>query len=697
MQSAPTATLALYSFIVSCALRCAVGSAETPSLPEGFAATTVAEGIDAATALSIAPDGRVFIAEQTGAVRIVADGKLLAEPAINLNERLDTWWERGLLGLTLHPDFPRTPHIFLVYVAAEPHSHHVVSRFTVVGNSIDLDSEKVLLEAGDQAEFKSKVRGGHQGGPITFGGDGMLYIGLGELVANKPSQSLDTLYGKILRIHPDGRIPEDNPFASELQGNLRAIFATGIRNPFGLGVDPDDGTLYETEVGAAKFEEINVIEAGKNYGWPKAEGPSENKDFTNPIHAYPPAIGRSVCGAMIYPRGGSFPDEWHGRLFFVDWASHWIQALDPANPEDLIPFATDFAAPVGIAAAPDGSVYVLNRNTRWRDGKKFQSNSGSLVHIRYLGDKAPPAPPSPHPKLLSGHDAFDDLTALIPADGFFPLSLNAPVRRPGVTVRRWIRIPDETRITTSFQERWIFPQGSTVVEHFDTDTIPPLRHETHIHIANGDEANSWCSAAYRWAPEKNDDATLVEHSAIVALPGSGELRWLSPGPDAHLDPDLAIVGYLLPLNSRQLHHGDQLESWVQRGWIDTPQGSDRFAKWPRLAPLDDESASLEHRIRSYLDANCAVCHRPGGPSRGFFDARYTTPLAKQKILNGPLMAGDLGIPDSRVVVPGQPEKSALYLRCRSKDNLRMPPVAVNDLPLPVLPLLEQWIKELPAE
>lgn len=361
-------------------------AAAVPTVPPGFKATTLVDGINAATALVVAPDGRVFYAEQTGAIRVVKVGNLLSTPAIDLSAKLDTWWERGLIGLTLHPDFPRTPYLYAVYVAKEPYTHHVVSRFTVVGDLLDPAREMVLLRGDDQSKLGGFQPAGHQGGPITFGQDGLLYIGLGEQTAGEPSQSLKTLLGKILRIRQDGSIPKDNPFYTQTAGKYRSIYAIGIRNPFGLTVDPSSGRLLEADVGGSAFEEVNDIVAGANYGWPKAEGLSDNEAFKNPLHAYPPAIGRSIWGAMVYPSAGNFPDEWHGKLFIADWAIHWLRAIDLEEPSKLIPFGEGFSAPVGIAVAPEGSVYVLNSNTRWRDGKVFKDNTGSLVQIRYVGE-----------------------------------------------------------------------------------------------------------------------------------------------------------------------------------------------------------------------------------------------------------------------------------------------------------------------
>ncbi|MGK0187469.1 MAG: hypothetical protein ACI9R3_003257 [Verrucomicrobiales bacterium] len=148
------------------------------------------------------------------------------------------------------------------------------------------------------------------------------------------------------------------------------------------------------------------------------------------------------------------------------------------------------------------------------------------------------------------------------------------------------------------------------------------------------------------------------------------------------------MGFVLQLNARQLFCGDQLDQWQRRGWLD------KIDDTPKLARLADSSVALESRVRSYLDSNCASCHRPGGPSRGFFDARFTTALADQKLLHGSLMAGDLGIESAKVIVPGSPDKSILYQRMVRHDAFRMPPVAVNATPSPVLPLMKQWIAEM---
>jgi glucose/arabinose dehydrogenase len=360
-------------------------------VPPGFGVETLATGLNAATALAPAPDGRIFLADQTGPVLVWKNGAVLPAPALDLTRRVDTHWERGLIGLAFHPDFPRTPHLFVLYVAKAPYPHHVLSRFTVTGDTIDPASERILLEGEDQKKFPGPQIGGHQGGPLRFGPDGKLYVSLGEQTAGAPAQSPAHLQGKILRLNADGSIPEDNPFYGQTTGKYRAIWALGLRNTFGLAFQPETGRLFGTDVGQTGWEEVNEIVRGANYGWPEAEGFSTNPDFKNPLHAYPPAIGRSVVGAAFAPRApsGQFavPEPWRGKFFFADWAANWIKVLDPENPADVVTFARGLAGPVALEFAPDGSLLVLNRSTIWRDGKKWTPNSGSLLRIRHRSDE----------------------------------------------------------------------------------------------------------------------------------------------------------------------------------------------------------------------------------------------------------------------------------------------------------------------
>jgi uncharacterized repeat protein (TIGR03806 family) len=376
----------LFLLPLSAALLLAAQPAPPPpdgiDLPAGFSDTVIVTGLTGATAMEIAPDGRIFVCEQTGALRVIKNDKLLPEPFVMLP--VDSYWERGLIGVALDPNFDKTQFVYLCYVAAKPYPHHRVSRFTARGDVAVPDSEVILLQGDDQRKLGGSIPAGHQGGAIHFGKDGKLFIAIGEQTAGAPAQRLDTFQGKMLRINSDGSIPEDNPFYKTAKGKYRAIWATGLRNPFAFAVQPGTGRIYINDVGDARWEEINDGVAGANYGWPESEGYTINPKHRTPIHAYDHSVGRSITGGVFYnPPERQFPAEYVGKYFFADYMDNWIRVLDPNDPKNVRVFATGLAAPVDLKIGPDGSLYCLNRHA-WVKDDKFAPNTGSLVRITYM-------------------------------------------------------------------------------------------------------------------------------------------------------------------------------------------------------------------------------------------------------------------------------------------------------------------------
>ncbi len=347
------------------------------TLPEGFQVEIVATGLTGATALETLSDGRVLICEQTGALRVVKEGKLLPEPVLTV--AVDSYWERGLIGVTVDPGFPRSPFVYVCYVAKTPYPHHRISRFLMRGDVADPASEMVLLEGDDQTKLGGHVPAGHQGGGLHFGTDGKLYVGIGEQTAGKPAQDLGTFQGKLLRINPDGSIPSDNPFFEQAKGKYRAIWALGLRNPFTFAICRTNGDMCINDIGGNKFEEINRGVAGGNYGWPFREGPTNESRFVGPIYSYPHA---SICGADFVPENSPWPAKYHGRYVFAEYIHGWIKMLDLNDPANAETFASGLRNVVDLRFAPDGSLYVLLRNAWVIDGK-FQPGTGSLLRIQW--------------------------------------------------------------------------------------------------------------------------------------------------------------------------------------------------------------------------------------------------------------------------------------------------------------------------
>jgi putative heme-binding domain-containing protein len=355
------------------------GSTGPLTLPAGFKAEVIASGLSGVTALEIARDGRIFVCEQAGSLRVIKDGRLLPEPFVKLP--VDATWERGLIGVTIAPDFPKTPHVFVCYVAATPYPHHVVSRFTASGDVAEPGSEKILLEGDDQTKLGGSVPAGHQGGAIHFGKDGKLYIAIGDQTAGTPAQDLNSLLGRLLRINPDGSIPDDNPFASRAKGKYHATWALGLRNPFTFAVQPETGRIFINDVGGLA-EEINEGFPGANYGWPTVEhGPTTDARFRGPIHHYPTAC---ITGGAFAPTDLHWPKQYRGQYFFGDFNHGWIKTIDPDKPAVAKSFASGLRRPVDLRFGTDGDLYVLVRDA-WVIDRLFKGGTGALIRIAHTG------------------------------------------------------------------------------------------------------------------------------------------------------------------------------------------------------------------------------------------------------------------------------------------------------------------------
>ncbi len=328
------------------------------TLPAGFAESAFASGLDAPTAMEFAPDGRLFVAEQDGELRVVADGQLLPTPFVSLD--VDSRGERGLLGVAFDPQFSTNHYVYVYYTVPGATAHNRVSRFTAQGNVAAPGSEVPILDLDPLTTATN-----HNGGAIHFGPDGKLYVAVGENARAQLAQSLDSRLGKILRINPDGSIPQDNPFASTATGANRAIWALGLRNPFTFDFQAGTGRMLINDVGERTWEEIDAGAPGANFGWPTTEGPTDDPRFAAPVFAYSHASEPDVCaitGGVFYdPTTAQFPAEMVGDYFFADLCGGWIRRFDPASGA-----TSDFAADlptsvVDLKVDPSGNLYYLAR------------------------------------------------------------------------------------------------------------------------------------------------------------------------------------------------------------------------------------------------------------------------------------------------------------------------------------------------
>lgn len=361
---------------VGSALFPAGSTAGTIDLPAGFNEVLVASDIESPTAMAFAPDGRLFVCQQNGQLRVVKDGALLSLPFLSVPT--DPTGERGLLGVAFDPGFTTNGFVYVYYTVPSSPPHNRVSRFTAAGDFAAPGSELVVLDLDEL----SVTSANHNGGALRFGTDGKLYIAVGDNARSFKAQALDNLLGKMLRINPDGTIPADNPYYGTAAGVNRAIWAIGLRNPFTFAVQPGTGRMFINDVGEISWEEINEGMPGANFGWPDFEGRDNTGTSDNPLLAYGHGVGEdegcAITGGTFYnPATPQFPSAYVGKYFFADFCGGWIHVIDPEDPEVVEDFAHGVAAPVGLEVGPDGALYFLSRS----GGKLFKIQASSSPGI----------------------------------------------------------------------------------------------------------------------------------------------------------------------------------------------------------------------------------------------------------------------------------------------------------------------------
>jgi glucose/arabinose dehydrogenase len=326
--------------------------------------------------MAVAPDGRIFVTQKGGALRVVRNNALLSQPFLTVS--VNAVGERGLLGVAFDPDFQSNRFVYVYYTTAAAPIHNRVSRFTASASNPD------VAEAGSELPILNLPTLGatnHNGGAIHFGSDGKLYVAVGENAVPANAQSLNTPLGKLLRINTNGSIPTDNPFYSQTTGVNRAIWALGLRNPYTFAVDPVINRMHLNDVGQSSWEEVNLGVRGANYGWPQTEGmePAGVSGVRYPIHAYQNAGSScAIVGAAFYrPQIFRFPTSYDGRYFFGDYCGGYIRTLRPPNYSSSTAFATGISSLVDIQTHQDGSLYYLAAGS----GELFrvQSTTSSIV------------------------------------------------------------------------------------------------------------------------------------------------------------------------------------------------------------------------------------------------------------------------------------------------------------------------------
>ncbi|WP_246228836.1 PQQ-dependent sugar dehydrogenase [Mycolicibacterium psychrotolerans] len=317
----------------------------------GYQHVVVASGLNRPVDFRFLPDGRIVVAEKGGTIKVVDNTTGTAQTLVTLP--VLTQGERGINGITVDPAFASNGALYVAYTTTAAHDR--LSQLTMTANAINAATEKVLLESSEAAAFY------HRGGALAFGPDGKLYWGLGDNREPGNAQNLNNFHGKILRINPDGTTPSDNPVLAA--GALPQIYAYGLRNPFRLTFTPS-GQLLVADVGEASFEELNLVTAGGNYGWPGSEGNCKRNcaGTKNPIFAYAHGSGAAITSVFVY-NGSKLGPRYQNKVFIADTVQGWIKVLtcsvDFTSCGAVQTFDSEGGSTVGLSQGPDGNLYQL--------------------------------------------------------------------------------------------------------------------------------------------------------------------------------------------------------------------------------------------------------------------------------------------------------------------------------------------------
>ena len=358
----------MLAVIISLALACGqppsgqgAGEIESSSTKEvSFQVETVVAGLQVPWSIAWAPDGRMFFTERPGRVRVVVNGQMRSQPLIVLTD-VEPTGESGLMSLALHPQFAKNHFLYLSYAyKGESQLVRVVRyRETEAG----LTDRKVIIENIPAAQF-------HAGCRLGFGPDAKLYITTGDATERQLAQKLDSLAGKTLRLSDDGTVPSDNPFVGQ-QNARPEIWSLGHRNAQGMDWQPGTNLMFQTEHGPSGFDgpgggdEVNIVERGKNYGWPLIHHKESRKGLEAPLLEYTPAVA-PASGAFYH--GSAFP-QFRGNFFFGCLKGERIirVVLDGrrvVSQEALL--EGKYGRIRDVAEGPDGAIYFSTSN---KDGR----------------------------------------------------------------------------------------------------------------------------------------------------------------------------------------------------------------------------------------------------------------------------------------------------------------------------------------
>ncbi|WP_394202451.1 PQQ-dependent sugar dehydrogenase [Marinagarivorans algicola] len=672
----------------------------------------------------ILPDGindLIFVVDKPGSIFVFPNKETVTSgevrEVLNIQSNVRNYHEQGLLSMAFDPNYATNGFIYIYYIQGNddneqaPNGDHgdaILERWTINNPS---NPTRVVQNSNVEVLRIEQPGPDHKGGMMQFHPeDGYLYLSVGDGAyghsaitpfpdvdgrTNNSAQDTTNLRGSLIRIQPLEfplnnqyyTVPNDNPFIG-VAGFRPEIYSYGHRNPWRWSFDTEAPyTLWQTEVGQAGFEEVNVIQKGKNYGWPVCEGttnrqelggdPAKNciTDFEPPREGYFQPEGFSIIGGIVY-RGNKLPGL-TGRFIFGDYVTKKIWSIvdgdakaliSDAFPENIVSFGTDlsgeelFVSTYGVEYGGNSTIY------------KVVDDDAEAAVI---------------PAKLSATGLFSDLRTLTPVSGVIEYEINSNGWFDGAQTQHFISIPNDATIDFDATGDWALPVGSVAVKHLSVKAAGNTQKPFTTSVLFKQATGNWQAANYYWNAD-GTDADLVTQTRDV-LDGGIDPRMRAVQASADCGSCHTGSGSKEPLalHTRQWNKDfdyngvidNQLEAFDYVGLFSDNIGS--ADSYDRYAAIDDTRQSSGQRARAYLDTNCSHCH-----SSGFMDLRFDTPLADTRLID-PSSTGRARLR------PFEPNNSLIYIY-QTSDGNRMPKGSRHTNPQ-AQALFEQWINAADAQ
>jgi uncharacterized repeat protein (TIGR03806 family) len=661
----------------------------------------------------------VYVAEEPGTDRlwVVEEGvaanqgsrirRIKDDPAASESETLLDVPRRLAYSVCFHPDYAANGHVYLFSNGPRdaPKRRNRVARFTVgrqPPHHIDPKSEELVIE------WESA---GHDGGDLTFGLDGMLYVTTGDGTSDSDTwdsgQTLNDLLGSVLRLDVNRRdgprayaVPPDNPFVKTPDA-CPEIWAYGLRNPWRICTDPKTGHIWVGNNGQDLWETAHLVRRGENYGWSVYEGSHpfylERKRGPTP-HVLPTiehshAEFRSLTGGVVY-HGDKLPDL-RGAYVYGDYSTGRIWGMKHDGRQVL--WHRELA---------DTSLQIAAFRVDRRGELLVVDHGGGLYRLAPTPGGQPTAP---FPTLLSRTGLFASTKGHQVAGGLIPYSVNAPGWADGAYVERYLAIPGEEKVGFDPGRGWTFPDGTALVQTLSLEREPgnaASRHRVETRVLLRQQGE-WTGYSYRWNAEQTDAALVGKAGEDVEVPAAGpgpRQKWRFPSRAECLTCHSRAAGFVLGVTGAQLNRthdyggvrDNQLRALARVGLFTgalpkSPQELDR------LIDPADATQDLERRARTYLHVNCSVCHVEAGGGNAKMELGLSTPREKMNLLSARPQHDTFGISNAMLVAPGAPDHSVLVHRLGRRGRGQMPPLVTNRVDEGAVRLFRDWIARLKPE